>query len=140
MVTRAEADADPREHLGRDVFLNIHNDLVIDSRQDLAQIRYYDNLSQAILGRLRTHFGELELHTNYGCRLHELIGKNANDLTLSTAQMHVREALLQEPRVDEIESIAASFRDAIKTIVDIDIRVKPINSLNTLNLIYSLFI
>ena len=70
-----------------------------------------------------------------------MIGTNPNQLTLSLAQMHVREALLQEPRVEEIVSINPSFRNNTNNqIIDIDITVTPIKGLNTLNLVYSVFL
>lgn len=141
MVTQAQADLNPIEYLGRDIFLDAGSDLVISSKSDLSQVRYYDNLTQAIISRLKTSIGELPLHPDYGCRLSELIGTNANQLSLSLAQMHVREALLQEPRVEEIISINPSFRENTNdTVIDIDITVKPIKNLNTLNLVYSVFL
>ncbi len=141
MVLKSYAEEHPEEYLGRDIFLNAKNDIVINSKQDLTQIRYYENLKQAIINRLRTSFGELELHPNYGCRLNELIGTNPNELTLPIAKMHVREALLQEPRIEEIINIKPSFREGTnKQVIDIDIVVKPIKQLEVLNLVYSLFI
>jgi phage baseplate assembly protein W len=141
MVTQAYASENPEEHLGRDVYLNPDADIVINRNQDLTGIRYYDNLVQAIINRLKTAMGELELHLNYGSRLHELIGTNPNDLTLSIAKMHVREALLQEPRISEINSIKPSFRaNSNNQVIDIDLVVTPIKELDTLNLVYSLFI
>lgn len=141
MVSKSYAELHPEEHLGRDIFLGVTSDLAISSKNDLSQVRYSNNLVQAIINRLRTNLGELSLHPNYGCRLNELIGTNPNELTLSLAEMHVREALLQEPRVDEIISISPSFREGmLKTQIDIDIVVKPIYSETYLNLIYSVFV
>ena len=141
MVSKSYAQLHPEENLGRDIYLTPDADLKINSKDDLSQIRYYDNLTQAIINRLRTSFGELELHPDYGCRLNELIGTNPNDLTLSLAEMHTREALLQEPRIDEIISIVPTFREGTTdTVIDIDVVVKPIMQLETLNLIYSVFI
>jgi len=140
MVTVEQAEADPREHLGRDLFISADDDLIIDTKDDLAQIRYGANLIQSLVNRLRTQIGELELHPNYGSRLPEIIGTNATTSTLSLIQLHVRESLLQEPRVDEILSIVPSFRDVNNQIIDIGITVSAINQLEPLNLIYSLFL
>ena len=141
MVTKAYANNHPEEYLGRDIFLNFKGDCLISSKDDLVQVRYYDNLKQAVLNRLRTAFGELQLHPNYGCRLHELIGTNSNELTLPMATLHTREALLQEPRIDKIISISPVFRENTQnTVIDIGISVKPIQNLDTLNMIYSVFI
>lgn len=141
MVTQAQAALNPVEYLGRDIYLDPDSDLVINSKADLSQVRYYDNLTQAIVNRLRTGIGELPLHPNYGCRLHELIGTNPNELTLSVAQLHIRESLLQEPRIEEIENINPTFREgSLNQIIDIDISVKPIKGLETLNMVYSVFL
>lgn len=141
MISKEQAELFPEEHLGRDLFLNSDSDLEIGSTQDFKTMRYYDDLKQAIINRLRTAIGELSLHPYYGCRLNELVGTNANSLTLSIAEMNVREALLQEPRINEITRIRPNFRAlSSKQIIDIDIIVLPINSLEPLNLIYALWI
>jgi len=140
-VTSAQAIADPREYLGKDIFYNVKNDLQVNSKNDLQAVNFYDNLSQAISNRLKTEIGELSLHPLYGSRLPELLGTNADELTLTTAKMHVREALLQEPRIQSIVSITPSFRPQTnRQVLDIAIVVKPIKQLTNLNLIYSLFI
>jgi phage baseplate assembly protein W len=141
MVTQAEADNDPREHLGRDFYVNDENDFEINADDDIRRVTFYSNLQQAIIDRLRTQIGEITLHPNYGSRLPELIGTNANELTLSLCRMHVREALLQEPRISTISSISPSFREnSNQQIIDIDIVIIPIQSLEPLNLVYQLFI
>jgi len=141
MVTKTEADLNPIEYLGRDIYLNPGSDIVINSKDDLTQVRYYNNLQQAIVNRLRTGIGELPLHPNYGCRLHELIGTNPTQLTLSIAQLHIRESLLQEPRIETIDSINPVFREGTNNqVIDVDITVTPIKGLETLNLVYSVFI
>ena len=141
-VTQQQAIDNPAENLGRDVYLDQEtNDIVISSSDDFTTVRYQNNLIQAIINRLKTQIGETELHPNYGSRLPELIGTNPTDLTLSIVRMHVREALLQEPRVAEIVHIKPSFRaGSNKQTIDVDLRLRPINNLATLNLVYSLFI
>jgi len=142
MVTLEEAEENPEEYLGRDIMLSETDDVRISSRDDFAKIISYDNLKQAIIDRLKTAQGELTLHANYGSRLHELIGQNGNDYILSLAKMYTKEALLQEPRIEEdgILKISPSFRDVLKTIIDIEIEVQPITELEELNLVFSLFI
>lgn len=140
-VNREEAIANPQEYLGKEVFLNASNDLVINAQDDLATVKYTNNLSQAIISRLKTNLGELSEHPNYGSRLNELIGTNANSLSLTLAKMHVFEALLQEPRIEEILEISPRFREnTSNSVIDIYIKIKPIRNLTELNMIYSLFI
>jgi len=141
MVTQEQAELNPEEYLGRDIYLTPDSDMSINSKADLTQVRYYNNLQQAIVNRLRTGMGELPLHPNYGCRLHELIGTNPTQLTLSVAQLHIREALLGEPRVEEIIKINPIFREGTNNqVIDVDITVKPIKDLEYLNLVYSVFL
>lgn len=141
MVTIEEAEENPEEHLGRDLILTPTSDLVIDSSSDLAQIRYDDNLKQAIINRLKTAFGEIEFHPLYGSRLGELIGTSPNDLTLATANMHVRESLLQEARIERIITLTSKFREGSNNqIIEVNIDVQPIEQLEPLNLVYALFI
>ena len=141
MVDTAYANLHPEEHLGRDILVDADGDLVISPIKDLAQVRYSDNLKQAIVNRLRTQKGELALHPDYGSRLPELVGSPGNEITLGLIKLRVREALLQEPRIQEIDNVNVFFRPrSNNTIVDVDIEVSPIRDLNKLNMIFSLFI
>lgn len=140
ILTIQEAEENPEENYGRDIFLNSNNDIVISTKQDLTQVSSVENLKQAIINKLRTQKGEISLNPNYGGRLQELIGTNANDLTLSTAKMNVREVLLQEPRIQEIVSITPKFSNREKTIIEIGIIVIPIVNIEPLNLVYPLFL
>ena len=140
MVTQAEADENPEEHLGRDIALDSTDDLKISASDDYQLITFEDNLRQAMLNRLRTAVGELKLNPNYGSKLHELLGTNPTDETLILARAHVRETLLQEPRIEEIISITAQFRDlSIKNEIDINVTVQPIKDLAELNMVFRLF-
>ena len=140
MVTKEYTALHPEENLGRDVALNERADIYINTKNDLAQIMYDPNLTQAIINRLKTQIGEIILHPEYGSRLYELIGTAPDDLSLPTARMHVREALLQEPRIEEIISITPSWVNTTRNAMDIGIIVKPIEDLAVLNLVYELFI
>ena len=140
MVTKEDAEFHKEEYLGRDIFINSDSDLQISTQNDVVKILTTENLKQAVMSRLRTQRGELELHPDYGSRLNELIGTVPNDLTLSISKMHVREALLQEPRIETILNITPTFRDSTKQVIDIDIEVKPIKNLVDLNLVYSIFV
>lgn len=132
------------EHLGKDVSLDLEtSDLIISSNNDF-QIKKFDkNLEQAIIHRLKTRVGELPLHPLlYGSLLPDLIGTNATDETLDIARMHIRKSLLQEPRIEEdgINRIDTSFTNSDKQEIRIDIEVKPIKELNTLNIVFPFII
>lgn len=141
MITESYAQEHPEEYLGRDIFVDAEGDLVITPTKDLAQVRYYDNLKQSIINRLRTQQGELPLHPSYGSRLPELVGAPGNEITLNLIKLRVREALLQEPRIKTIDKVKTYYRpNSNNRIVDIDIEVTPIADLERLNMIYSLFL
>lgn len=129
------------ERLGKDVFINYpdDDDLKISSTSDLTAVTGRMNLTQAIVNRLRTAPGELTLHPDYGCRLVLLIGTVPNEFTLNLAKQHIREALLQEPRVKTIDSIKTSFSDSSKKVMECEIEVTPIDSEQPLNIIYPFF-
>ena len=94
---------------------------------DLAAISGRDNLAQALTLRLLTPRGELaELgHPDYGCRLHELIGRPNTPATRDLAKLHVLEALGAEPRVAAVEAVDVRPSPASRSRVDIDVRVRP---------------
>lgn len=130
------------ERLGYDVLMDIgiQDDIQISSQSDFKIATGIINLGQAIINRLRTGVGELELHPDYGCRLNTLIGTIANDFTLALARQHIREALLQEPRINTINSITTGFTDGLKNVIQCEIQVTPIESEEPLNIIYPFFI
>jgi len=139
MVTQAEALENPEENLGRDIALDDTSDLKIGASDDYQLITTQDNLKQAMINRLRTAKGELQLNPNYGSRLHEVLGTNPTEDTLVLVKAHTREALLQEPRIETINSIAVTFRDnQLKQEIDVEVNVTPIEINEPLNLLYFL--
>lgn len=130
-------------YCGIDFRMNLDtDDIEINSKDDFSLIQYYENLKQAIINRLRTKQGELALHPNYGSQLHELIGKVGNSLVLSEAKQYTREALLQEPRINIINSIKTRFQEGSnKQIIQIEINVTPIGEdSDPLNIIWDYFL
>lgn len=124
-------------YLGRDVKFNYNtNDIVINQVDDVQNIVSNNNLEQAIINRLKTPKGSLSRHPEYGAELDSIIGSRKNALTISQIRQLTRDALLQEPRIQTINSITAKFRDGFLDVVDIGINVTPINSTETLNIIY----
>jgi phage baseplate assembly protein W len=140
MVTVEEATANPQEYLGRDIAIDDTGDSRISTSDDYQLIRFYDNLKQAIRLRLSTSYGELALHPDYGCRLNELLGQVPTPDLLLLAQAYVKDALLQEPRVDSIIKLRAKYRDNVKNVIDIELQVQPIKVNEPLNMVYSVFI
>jgi len=116
-------------------------DLLVGSSSDFKTVSGNDNLAQAIVNRLRTAVGELELHPNYGSRLPSLIGTNPDDFTLPLARQHIRESLQQEPRIKNTGTkVRANFTDANKTVINCEIKVVPIDSEVAINIIWPFFI
>ncbi|MEM9337537.1 MAG: GPW/gp25 family protein [Bacteroidota bacterium] len=76
-------------------------------RGDIALRDGLDNVAQAIQNRLLTRKGELSRlgHTQYGSRLHTLIGEPKSWKTQARAELYIREALKDEPRIAEILDI-----------------------------------
>jgi len=130
------------ERMGQDILMDIgiNDDVLISSTSDFKIAFGTTNLAQAVVNRLRTAVGELELHPDYGCRLATLIGTIANEFTLNLARQHIREALLQEPRIKTINKITTTFTDASKNVIQCEVLLTPIDSEVPLNIIYPFFI
>jgi phage baseplate assembly protein W len=77
-------------------------------RGDIKLVGSRANLAQAIVNRLLTRVGELENlgHPEYGSRLFQLIGEPNSNRARALAELYIREALANEPRVQEILSIS----------------------------------
>jgi len=109
---------------------------------DLETLHGLDNLRQALLLRFLTRQGELAVlgHPTYGSRLHELIGELNVERTRLRAKMFVLQALAEEPRVEKVHSVVVTAARADRTRVDIDVRLTPVNSETTLNLVFPFFL
>ena len=73
-----------------------------DTQTDLAPVDGRENLAQALLLRLLTPRGTLAAlgHSEYGSRLHELIGRRKTEELRNLCRAFVLEAVAQEPRVE----------------------------------------
>ena len=130
-------------YCGKDLrFNNESEDITFNYKDDFSTISYYDNLNQAIINRLKTAQGELSLHPNYGSKLNSLIGKGSTGLLLTEAKQYVRAALLQEPRINTINSISTKYKDySNRQTIEISINITPIgNSAEPLNLTWDYFL
>jgi len=102
-------------------------DIHLDEKGDLNTATGNDNLAQAVVNRLLTRKGELSWlgHTDYGSRLHELIGEPNTSLFRAKAELFIRESLLQEGRIEEITGIQfapisrQSERNMLKVIIGV---------------------
>ncbi len=105
-------------------------DLVASASGDLETVSGRANLAQAIINRLFTRKGELAKlgHPNYGSRLYTLIGEFNNTRIRGLAEIYIREALAQEPRIQEITrmTFARPSRGIDRNVLEATITVKPI--------------
>lgn len=124
--------------LGVDLKLNEDNDLVFGSNDDFVTVSGNNNLSQAIINRLRTGIGELRLHSLYGSRTKILLGEKNINSALALVRQATREALNQEPRISQINSIIAQFKD--NSTINLSVTVTPIGEETTLNIVYPFFL
>jgi phage baseplate assembly protein W len=77
---------------------------------DLATISRVENLQQALLLRLLTPRGALDIlgHPEYGSRLNTLIGEPNTEANRNRAKMYILESLAQEPRLTEVLSVSVT--------------------------------
>lgn len=108
---------------------------------DLEVLQGLDNLKQALLLRFMTPLGELAAlgHSDYGCRLYELIGELNSEANRNRAKMFVLQALAAEPRVKEVRSVVVTQGRVDRTQIDIQVSIIPINSGTILNLVFPFF-
>jgi len=110
----------------------------IRDKRDFAIVAGYDNLVQALFLRLYTPKGELrELgHPDYGSRIHELIGRLNNASNRKLLELYCKEAVLQDPRVREIETIQVVSNPTEPWRVDVYVTVLPVESSKPINLVF----
>ena len=121
---------------GSDLYTNQRSSL--DRVIDLEVLIGQDNLEQALLLRFMTPVGELSVlgHPNYGSRLFELIGERNIEANRNKAKLFVLQALGDEPRVKEVLTVNVTQNRAVPTQMNIDIWLKPIDSVKPLNLVF----
>lgn len=109
---------------------------------DLETVSGAPNLQQALLLRFLTPLGELAHlgHPDYGSRLFELIGELNTDRTRNRAKLYILQALQAEPRVKEIIAVSVSRNRAVREQIDIEMRLLPVDSDTTLNLVFPYFL
>ena len=117
-------------------------DYIQSSRGDIATIDGKENLVQAIINRLLTRKGELKSlgHPNYGSRVYLLVGELNNIRTRGLAEIYIREALAQDPRIEEIIELQfqAQSRNEKRHELNIFIIIKPVGSDTIINITFPL--
>ena len=112
-------------------------------QNDLQTLSGADNLKQALLLRFLTPAGELEQlgHPAYGSRLYELMGEPNNQTNRDRAKLFTLIALQAEPRVEEILSVEVTTNRRLDpTRIDIDVKLKVLDSDTPLNLVFPFFL
>lgn len=107
---------------------------------DLVLVENTDNLVQAMSLRLSSQRGTLTQlgHPGYGSRLLEAIGTMNTPGNLRGIENLLREAILQEPRIQIIESLTIRTNHAQPGTIDIEVSVLPIREQVPLNLVVTL--
>jgi len=111
----------------------------VEAGVDLETVAGIGNLEQALLLRFLTRAGELaDLgHTTYGSRLPELIGELNTATNRNLAKMYVLQALRDEPRIAQVESVTVTTRSRDR--VDVAVHAHVIDSDTALNLVFPFF-
>lgn len=130
-----------KEMMGVDIDLNDNYNIIFNSNNAFAFSTSYHNLSQAIINRLLTPKGSNPFFPNYGSYLYRVNSKGVIESSKTYAQQVVYEALLQEPRISEINNIICDFNiNGSNVILKIDITITPIDSVEPFNFVYDYFI
>lgn len=87
-----------------------------------------DNLIQALTMRLIVYRGHLEQlgHQRYGSRVADLIGEPMDRANLELLRRYVRQAIKEDPRVDEVTELSVTARPDVPGAVDVRARIKAI--------------
>ncbi|MCP3060344.1 GPW/gp25 family protein [Myxococcus sp. K38C18041901] len=87
-----------------------------------------DNLVQALTMRLLVYRGHLEQlgHQRYGSRVADLIGEPLDRANLDLLRRYVRQAIKEDPRVDEVLHLTVFARPDLPGAVDVRARIRAI--------------
>ena len=113
-------------------------DLHPDAAGDLDLAQGVDNISQALELRLRVRKGELAPlgWSDYGSRLHELIGEPNIPRTHARLMAFAREAIERDPRVAEVQTLRAQVLPGERGTVRLNMDIRLIDAPNPLNLVF----
>jgi phage baseplate assembly protein W len=124
--------------LGVDIKLS-SEDINFDIKNDVSINKPKDNLPQAVINRLKTPKGFYTLHPEYGSYLYRVLGKPKIDSTLIYARQVIHEALLQEPRIETIETVTTKYKDN-DNVMEIFIQVTTLEDINPYNIVFDYFL
>jgi phage baseplate assembly protein W len=132
----------PNPLLGKDLKLidGLYGTDLAVRNGDLDLVEGIDNLVQALVLRLNSNRGILRRlgHPAYGTRLTEAIGIIQTAANLRQVENLVREAILQEPRVQSIESLFITSRTDIPGAIEVEVALHSITDPKALNLVITL--
>jgi len=96
---------------------------------DLDTVAGVDNLVQALTLRLMVDQGELSGlgHPRYGSRIRELIGETVDRANLELLRRYVRQTLLADPRVEEVNQVLVRPRQNEPDTVEVMAQVTAVN-------------
>ena len=97
---------------------------------DFALIDGRDNLGQALVMRILTPLGELARlgHPAYGSRVHAVVGSGNTDTVRNLLRLYILEAVLREPRVDEVIQLTVTPAAGTRQTVDVSLIVSPVGA------------
>jgi phage baseplate assembly protein W len=107
-------------------------------RRDLRVADSIDNVTQAIVNRLKTRRGELAPlgHPDYGSRHHELIGEPNVARTRNLIKLYILQALRNEPRIEKVlRATVSAEHDPPRDIVRLELSVALIGVATPLDLV-----
>ncbi len=113
-------------------------DLIGDGQGDLALAQGNDNIVQALTLRLLVREGDLARlgWSDYGSRLHELIGEPNNNRTHVKLMAFARAAVERDPRVREVLSVQSQVVPGERDTVRLLLEVALIDAPTPINLVF----
>jgi phage baseplate assembly protein W len=126
------------ELMGKDLTIT-NGDLQFSNNQDFSITSGYENLKQAIFDRLQTIKGEY-YNEFYGSELDKCYSLPINQTLKNQIIGYVVEALNQEPRIKSKEVGVEFLQEGNVNYAIINMKIVPIDTNISLNLIYPLFV
>lgn len=126
------------ELMGKDLTIT-NGDLQFSNNQDFSITSGYENLKQAIFNRLQTIKGEYH-NEFYGSELDKCYSLPINQTLKNQIIGYVVEALNQEPRIKSKEVGVEFLQEGNVNYALINMKIIPIDTNISLNLIYPLFV
>lgn len=102
--------------------LEERGEMSLDDR-DLRLVKGIENLVQQLTIKLSTRKGSLMLHPEWGCNILNMVGTKGTEENLTDMMLMVKEAILEDFRVESISNLSVS---KTATSVTIDCNITPI--------------